>query len=61
MRRQLVTALVSFILAISFILPASAQDESTGAESANFLETKTRKIVTAIEINGNEFISSNTI
>lgn len=61
MRRQLVTALVSFILAISFILPASAQDESTGAESADFLETKTRKIVTAIEINGNEFISSNTI
>lgn len=61
MRRQLVTALVSFILVISFILPASAQDESTGAESADFLETKTRKIVTAIEINGNEFISSNTI
>jgi len=61
MRRQLIIVLVLFILAISFILPVSAQDESTGAESTDFLGVTQRKTVTAIEINGNEFISSNTI
>jgi len=61
MRKQLIRFLLSLIIVISFTLPISAQDQSSGVESADFQEETSRKVITAIEINGNEFVSTNTI